>query len=158
MLYYSNDPEIIEMVNKIFDNELTSTGRVNFSVCYSQNRTMSTVVIEMAKTPFVHSLTFYYSRSFNLYDVVRYKQKQVRKLGTSTSPNDEIQKLNKFILKKIPRSNQTGEKRIKEELLNEVDCVSKDYQIQSLKDRLKIANDTILSLQNKIKQLRKRNL
>ena len=118
---------------------------------------MSVVVIEMARTPFVHALMFFYSRSFNLYDVVRYKQKQVKKLGSATSPNDEIQKLNKFILKKIPRSNQTGERRIKEELLTEVDCVSKEYQIQSLRDRLKIANDTILSLQNKIKQLRRSN-
>jgi predicted RNase H-like nuclease (RuvC/YqgF family) len=110
----------------------------------------------MSPTPIVHALTFYYSRSFSLYDVVRYKQRQIKRIGTGTSPINEIHKLNKFIMKNISRSNQTGERRIKEDLINEVDCVSKDYQIQSLKDRLKIARDTIQSLRNKIEQLRKR--
>lgn len=155
MLYYSNDPQIIKIVNEIFDNDFSSNVRVNFSVCYSQQKRMSTIVIEMSPTPIVHSLIFYYSRSFSLYDVVRYKQKQIKRLGTATSPINEIHKLNKYILKHISRSNQTGERRIKEELINEVDCVSKDYQIQSLKNQLRIARDTIKSLRDKIKYSKK---
>lgn len=156
MLYYSNDPKIISLVNEIFDNEFPSNVRVNFSVCYSQNKSMSIVVIEMSKTPFVHALFFFYSRSFGLYDVIRYKQKHWKRLNTSGNGIDKIHSLNKLILKHIARSNPSGERKIKEELLNETDCISKDYQIQSLRDRLKIANDTIRSLQNKIKHLRRK--
>lgn len=157
MIYYSTDPKTIKMVNDIFDNELPSEGRVNFSVAYSQNRRMSIVVVEMSRTPIVHALMFFYNRSFGLYDVIRYKQKQWKRLGSSGSSIDEIHQLNKLILKKIPRSNQQGERKIKENLLIEAECFLQDSQISKLKDQIRILKDQNQSLRNQIKFLKKRN-
>lgn len=157
MQYFSNDTNLKKLVNKIFDNELPSEGRVNFSVGYSQNKSMSIVVVEMSRTPIVHALLFFYNRSFGLFDVIRYKQKQWKRLGTAGKSIDAIHQLNKLILKKIPRSNQQGERRLKESLLIEAECVLQDFRIKSLKDQIRILRDQNQSLKNQIKYLKKKN-
>ena len=77
MNFYSTDRNILEGLSKLFDITLKDSMKVNYSVSYSQNRRLSIVILELSYSQIVHSLIFFYTRSFKLYDIIFYKHKRI---------------------------------------------------------------------------------
>ena len=156
MNFYSKDETLLKELSKLFNIPLNNNMKVNYSVSYSQNRRLSIVVIELSFTPIVHSLIFFYSRSLTLYDVLFYHQKRFQRL-TNSSFRKYVDKINKKILRNLPRINkfhysqikEFDENNRKEELLN--------IEIDNLKNNLRLSKDTISNLRRQIKNLKSKN-
>ena len=130
--------------------------RINYSVSYSQKRRLSIVIIELSYTPIVHSLIFFYNRGISLYDVILYDRRKIVRRGPSGLLK-YIHKINKQILKNIPRINRIYHYRIREnEEGTRIDKLN-DIKNDNLKNKLRLSKDTISSLRREIKNLKSKN-
>ena len=157
MNYYSeNNNEVRELVLKLLGGGLSNVKRINFSVSYSQNRKLSVVTIEASPSPTIQGLIFFYSRSLKLYDAIAYRGRQFRRINRSGDSLKRMDRINRFILEKIPRFSPIAIRKIKEASTSDSGNELKDQQIQRLKDRLRIQQDTNQGLRNQLKALRDR--
>jgi len=159
MNFVTDNKEVYEALDDIFDS-LPNTSKVNFAVDYSQNRKISSVTVQVENAPYVHGLIFIYSRSVNLFDVLKYRNKTVYRQGQLTQLTPQIILINKFILKNIPHMNPMAQRKLKEDVaVDNIDfkhdslenslerCKNKNRSyrddIQNLKDKIKILNDKL---------------
>ena len=157
MNFFSQGNEQIKNdVQDLLGKHFPEAVRVNFGVAYSQNRKLSVVVIEMAPCSIVHSLIFFYTRGLVLYDAWYYRGMTFHRLGRGGDPFNRLDRLNKFILGKIPKYSPLAPREIKESSLDSSSDKRKDEEIQRLKDRLRIQQDSNRSLRNQLKTSRER--
>jgi hypothetical protein len=154
--YSENNNELRELVLKLLGGGLPSVKRINFSVSYSQNRKLSIVTIEAAPRATIQALIFIYSRSLSLYDAIGYRGRRFYRINRSGDSLKRLDKINQFILKKIPRTSPIAIRKIKEGSVSDTGDEMKDQQIQHLKDRNRIEKETNRSLRNQMKALRAR--
>jgi gas vesicle protein len=144
------------IITELFDNDIQIEDRVNFSVSYSQNRSMSVVTIQISRTSAVHALMFFYTRAYSLYDVIRYNRKQIVRMKSSSKHIKLINEVNKYILKKISKNDPTTQRKLSEviSMIKEDNQEACDARIESLKNDLRVARDMNKSLRDKIRRLR----
>lgn len=159
MFYYTTSQRIKKIVSELFNKDIHIEDRVNFSVNYSQNRSLSIITIEVTRTPSMLALMFIYTSSFSLYDVICYNHKQILRLSHDTKTLKLINELNKFIYSNISRNDTTTQRKIKEENLTAEILNSDDarYKIQLLRDRNDILKAENKRLRDLVKQLRKKH-
>ncbi|MBX2977449.1 MAG: hypothetical protein KF721_15085 [Ignavibacteriaceae bacterium] len=156
MLYYSTNPKMNKIISELFDNDIQIEDRVNFSVSYSQNRSMSVVTIQISRTSAVHALMFFYTRAYSLYDVIRYNRKQIVRMKSSSKHIKLINEMNKYILKKISKNDPTTQRKLSEviSIIEQDSQDNNEARIESLKNDLRVARDVNKSLRDKISRLR----
>ena len=156
MNFYSTNKDLLNGLSKMFHISLTKDMRINYSVSYSQKRRLSIVIIELSYTPIVHSLIFFYNRGISLYDVILYDRRKIIRRGPSGLLK-YIDKINKQILKNIPRINRIYHYRIRENEEGRREDKLNDIENDNLKNKLRLSKDTISSLRRQIKNLKSKN-
>ena len=149
MNYFTTNTEFRDSVLKLLGGGFSNVTKISIGVSYSQLRKMSVVEIEVFPSSIVHSLIFFYSRTLRLYDVICYKNRRYFRVSQQGSSFKLVDKINRFLMTKIPKSNPLSQRKIYEDADEENNM--KDYQIQHLKDRLRIEQDTNRSLRNQLK-------
>lgn len=156
MNFYSTDKILLEKMSKYFRIPLTDSMKINYSVSYSQMRRLSIVTLELTNTHIIHSLIFFYTRSFGLYDVIYYRQKKmIRNIDSKFIKY--IHRINKKILKNIPKINKHNYSKLKEVNEDSRKNEMKDIEIENLKNKLRHSKDTVSSLRNQIKTMKEKN-
>ncbi len=156
MNFYSKNKYLMNGLSKLFGIPLADDMRINYSVSYSQKRRISIVLVELAYTPIVHSLIFFYNRGISLYDVILYDRRKIVRKG-STGFIKHIHKINKQILRNIPRINRILSYKLREDKEGSREDKFDKLEIEKLKNELRLSRDTISSLQRQIKLLKKKN-
>jgi len=156
MNYFSDNSEVRELVLKLLGGGFSNAKRINFSVSYAQNRKLSIITIEAYPSSTIHALIFIYTRSLRLFDVLAYRGRLFRRINRSGDALKRLDRINQFILKKIPRLSPIAIKRIKEGSNRDSSNDLKTQQIQHLKDRIRIEKESNRSLRNQLKALRAR--
>jgi hypothetical protein len=154
--FSENNKELRELVLQLLGGRFSNAKRVNFSVSYAQNRKLSTVVIEVSPCSTVHALIFFYTRSLRLLDAINYRNRRYFRITRSGDALKRIDRINKFILSKIPKLSPIALRRIREEDDSDGSDELMKQQIQHLKDKNRIEQDVSRSLRNQIKGLRSR--
>ncbi len=153
--YSETNNEVRQAVLSLLGEGFENAKRINFSISYSQNRKLSIVTIEISPSALIHGLIFFYTRGLKLYDAIVYRNKRFARLNRSGDSLQRIDRINRFLLDKLPNYSPVALKKIKETASGDDDA--KDLQIQRLKDRLEITTATNRSLRNQIKALRARS-
>jgi len=159
MNFETKNVKVYEALTDIFGS-LPNTSRVIFAVDYSQNRKLTAVIVQVENAPYYHGLIFFYTRSITLYDVVKYKNKTLYRLGQLSQLVPQIKLINKFILKNIPHMNPLAQRKLRED----ADAVDTDFKNDNLKNQLEQCKnknrsfrDQIANLKGKIKILNDKN-
>ena len=138
MNYYTTSEKILSAIEDIF-GKMPNTSRVWFSVDFSQQRKLSTITVQVENYPMYHALFFIYTRSNTFYDVLKYRNKVVFRMGQLSKFTLPIQTTQKFIDKKIQRINPVSFRQINED----------DNQVESLKSKIDFQKNQIDMLKNK---------
>jgi hypothetical protein len=118
---------------------------------------MSVVIMSVAPTAVVHALILFYKNGAVLYDVVGYKNKKYNRINHSGHAVEKIDHVGRFILEELPKRNSYIRHKIEEEMGSDCAIKTKEQDIQRLKDRIRILQDTNGSLHNQIKSLKAKN-
>ncbi|HEX2866976.1 MAG TPA: hypothetical protein VHO03_08025 [Ignavibacteriales bacterium] len=161
MNFFTKNENILAKMEEIFGKS-SNSNLVNFSGDYSQGRKLTSVSVQIEGFPLYHSLIFIYNRSVQLYDVLKYKNHTVYRMGQLTQVTPQIEAINNFILKNIPHVNPQNSRKLNEdseindsqiEILKSENKMLKG-KIQSLRSQMDSLRDKISMLNNKIKWLR----
>jgi hypothetical protein len=156
MNYTTTNREFRESVLELIGTGFTNATKINLGVSYSQNRKLSIVMIEVSPSPIIHSLIFFYTRGLELHDVLCYRQKRFIRVNRSGDAFENVDRINRYLLKHLPKASPIAPKKIDEQTGRNRDVGIKDEQIQRLKDRIRIHIETNRSLRNQIKFLKDR--
>jgi hypothetical protein len=154
MNYITSNEKLRESVLKLLGSGFSNSTKISIGVSYSQMRKITVVDIEVFPSSLVHSLIFFYSRTMRLYDVIYYKNRRYFRVSQQGKSFELVDKINRFLMTKIPRYNPLSQRKIYEGEDSRIEM--KDQQIQHLKDRLRIQQDTIRSLRNQLKVVKSR--
>lgn len=141
--YYTTSEKILSAMEDIF-GKMPNTKRVWFSVDFSQQRKLSTITVQVENYPMYHALFFIYTRSNTFYDVLKYRNKVVFRMGQLSKETQPIQLIRRFIDKKIPRINPVSFRQITED----------DSQVDNLKSKIEFQKNQIEMLKNKNRSYR----
>jgi len=157
MNYLTKNPKVNAILEKVFQFKSPS-GRVNLAVDYSQNRRLTAVILQLEHTNLIHGLIFYYNRSYKLYDVLMYRNRAYWRVGELKRFALDLDFIDKFIQRNIPRSNQINPRYLKEseniwKVKYEVLKTQLDYEkskAENLRSQIKSLRDQITLLKKKL--------
>ena len=152
MNYSTDNKDILEVMETIFNTKFPRKSKVNFAVSYSQHRKLSIVVVQVDGANFYHALILVYTHSLNLYDVVKYNKSYVRKYGILSKLTPAVTIIKNFISKNIPSYNQLANRRLKEDSAVDND----DYKIEKFKNQIEQCKNRNRSYRDEIQNLKDR--
>lgn len=157
MNFETKNVKVYEALTDIFGS-LPNTSKVIFAVDYSQNRKLSAVIVQVENASYYHGLIYFYTRSITLYDVVKYKNKTLFRLGQLSQLVPQIKMINKFILKNIPHTNPLAQRKLREDAVDiELKNDSLKNSLEQCKNKNRSFRDQIANLKGKIKILNDKN-
>jgi hypothetical protein len=159
MNYSTDNTDIKKAMETIFDTKLPQNSKVNFSISYSQQRKLSMVVVQIDGLNFYHALILIYTKSLNLYDVVRYNKSYVRKYGLMSKLTPPVTIIKNYVSKNIPSYNPLTNRKLKEDMAADTDDFKIEHlknQIEQLKNKNRSYRDEIQNLKDRISLLNKK--
>ena len=156
MNFYSKNKYLLDGMSKMFNISLTKDMRINYAVSYAQNRRVTIVLVELTYSPIIHSLIFFYNRGLSLYDVILYDRRKIIRKGPAGLIK-YIHKINKQILKNIPRINRIYSYKLRENEEGSREEEFQEIEIDKLKNQLRLSKDTISSLRRELKNEKRKH-